>query len=134
MRLSPWLIVVPIVAVCLLGMLGLTAVRSAGTARRVSKRSAWLTVIGFLILVAALSRLDLDRTTAEEPATFEIAPPTTDGGGQSTSWPTWLVVGAAVIAAPKTSRRSPRTTLNRPGGPSTRRWPTWPHRESRGRP
>ena len=98
-RLSPWLIVVPIVAVCLLGMLGLTAVRAAGTARRVSKRSAWMTVIGFLILVAAFSRLDLDRTTADEPATFEIAPPTTDDGSQSTSWPTWLVVGAGVVVA-----------------------------------
>ena len=97
--LSPWLIVVPIVAVCLLGMLGFTAVRAAGTARRVSKRSAWLTILGFLVLVAALSRLDLDRPTTEDPATFEIAPPVADGGDQSTSWPIWLVVAAGVIAA-----------------------------------
>ena len=97
--LSPWLIVVPIVAVCLLGMIGLTAVRAAGTARRVSKRSSWLTVLGFVVLVAALSRLDLDRAPAEEPETFEIAPPVADGGGQSTSWPIWLVVAAGGIAA-----------------------------------
>ncbi len=97
--LSPWLVVVPIVAVCLLGMLGFTAVRAAGTARRVSKRSAWLTILGFLVLVAALSRLDLDRPTTEDPATFEIAPPVADGGDQSTSWPIWLVVAAGVIAA-----------------------------------
>ena len=66
----------------------------------------WLTTIGFLILVAALSRLDLDRTTVDEPATLEIAPPVTEGGSQSTAWPTWLVVGAGlVVAAVLLSRR-----------------------------
>jgi hypothetical protein len=94
LTLSPWLIVVPLAALCLLGMVGFTAVRAAGTARRVSRRSAWLTVIGFLLLVAALSRLDLDRATVDEPEPLEIAPPVAEAGGQSTAWPTWVVVGA----------------------------------------
>jgi hypothetical protein len=97
--LSPWLIVVPVAALCLLGMLGFTAIRTAGTTRRVSRRSMWLTVIGFMLLAAALSRLDLDRRTADEPGTFEIAAPAAEGGGQSTSWPTWGVVLAAVVVA-----------------------------------
>jgi hypothetical protein len=99
LTLSPWLIVVPLAALCLLGMVGFTAVRAAGTARRVSRRSAWLTVIGFLLLVAALSRLDLDRATVDEPEPLEIAPPVAEAGGQSTAWPTWVVVGAGLVAA-----------------------------------
>jgi hypothetical protein len=97
--LSPWLIVVPLAAVCLLGMLGLTAVRSAGTSRRVSRRSMWMTVIGFLLLAAALSRLDLDRTTVVEPETVEIGSAPADGGGQSTAWPVWVLVAAGVVVA-----------------------------------
>jgi hypothetical protein len=107
--LSPWIIVVPLAALCLLGMVGFTAVRAAGTARRVSRRSAWLTVIGFVLLAAALTRLDLDRTTTEDPTSFEIAPPAAESGGQSTAWPTWAVVVAGLVAASVLlSRRRPR--------------------------
>jgi hypothetical protein len=97
--LSPWLIVVPVAALCLLGLVGFTSIRAAGSARPVSRRSAWLMVLGFVLLAAALSRLDLDRGTAVEPEAFEIAPPVAEGGSQSTAWPTWGVVLAGVVVA-----------------------------------
>ena len=97
--LSPWVIVVPLAALWILGMVGFTAVRAAGTARRVSRRSMWLTVLGFVLLAAALSRLDLNRTTTAEPETLEVASPAAEAGTQSTAWPIWVVVVAGLAAA-----------------------------------
>lgn len=100
LTLSPWLLVIPGVAVLILGIVGMASLRGVEGARVGPRRSRWLTIVGLIVLAALLSRLRPDQNDPiDDPTVYEIAPVEVVAEERGTTWPTWLVVGACAVVA-----------------------------------
>jgi Domain of unknown function (DUF4129) len=117
LALSPWLLVIPVGVVVVIGLVAMTSVRPAGGSRTVRRRTSWLTILGFVAVAIIFSRL---RPEAGEPMStsreLEIGPAPPAAPGHGTGWPTWLAIaaGGTVAVAALAARRATRAA--RTGG------------------
>ena len=123
LTLSPWLIVIPLAAIIVLGLMSLTGLRHTGGARQTTRRSRWLTLLAFVVLAALVSRLQpASRASTDDLATYEIAPVAPPDGGQSTAWPIWVAVAAGGLLAAgallASRRRAPTTPAREHDAPA----------------
>jgi hypothetical protein len=110
-HLTPWLAAVPIVALIVLGLVGLASFRHAGRVQGGAVRPRWMTLIA--LLIAVLGGLVLMRPERGEETRditdLGVAPAQPTPGSRQTAWPVWLGVAAgaalAVIAAAASTRR-----------------------------
>jgi hypothetical protein len=104
-HVTPWLAAVPVVALIVLGIVGLASFRHLSRLQGDVRRPRWLTFIALLVTLLGfllLMRPERDRDT-RDIAELEIAPPAPAAGNRQTAWPVWLGVAAgatlAVVAA-----------------------------------
>jgi hypothetical protein len=119
--LSPWLLAIPVLVVVVIGLVAITNARPAGGSRTGRRRASWLTILGFVAVVALFSHL---RPEAGEPKSttgeLEIGPTTPAAPGHGTGWPTWMAiaVGGAVALTALAARRAGRAVRdNAPTAP-----------------
>ena len=100
-RITPWLALVPIAALLLLGFVALTILRrtSGVTLRR--RRRKWRTlVMTALVLLGVLVVFRMRPVERpQEQTTLEAAPDTSDPPTRHTAWPIWLGVAAGGVLA-----------------------------------
>jgi hypothetical protein len=122
-HLTPWLAAVPVIALVVLGIVGLASFRHVGRLQVGGKRPRWLMLVALLVaLVGALLFLRPEgEGEKREPTEFDVAPAEPTAGSRETAWPVWLGVAAgatlAVIAVAGTRRR-PRRQPEPPPGPT----------------
>ena len=114
LTLNPWLLLIPFAAVIGIGLIGLASLRGVHRSGPTRKRSVWLTVVGFLVFAAVVSRLGPQESASPEvTTTFEVAPAASSTGAHHATWPTWFAVGVAALVAVAAVVASRRTTRPR---------------------
>jgi hypothetical protein len=122
-HVTPWLAVVPVVALIVLGIVGLASFRHLSRVQGAARRPKWLTLIALAIaILGSLVLLRPERPSdTRDLDEFEVAPAEPAAGGRHTAWPVWLGVAAgATLAAVAAlgARRHVRRPLDTPIEPT----------------
>ena len=118
---SPWVLLIPVVAAVILIILGLAGLKGVEGTRQGRKKPLWLTVVGLVLLVAVISRFRPDEAAeSDRPYTFEgrggtgsVRARGTRPGRPGWRWPQearWRRVPSSSAAAPRRSSPRPNRT------------------------
>jgi hypothetical protein len=107
--ITPWLLGIPLVAIVMIGLLGLASLRKTNGVRVGVRRSRWLITLvflGALLLLLVFKPHPDDARPAQ--VTFKAAPATSPGTRRTTPSLVWLAVGAGGALAVIGLARRPR--------------------------